>query len=182
MEFFAELFGGLTVGRRRTRRRVVQDEQERLAVSAPLGPGRDTALSADIPSALIPIDQRVRALAIGGAPAWSRRLKQIHDLKAAAVEQLAADWRTLALRHRRDPARFAADWRRHAEGFDLGRVNDLIARHNRHFPAEINLPMDVRTRDYVAYNGGDYRLERLTADWIYARFPPDLSAALAGAD
>ena len=178
MEYLANLFAAWPLARRRTRRRQIQDDQERAAVSAPIFPGHQQGLSASIPSPLIPIDQRVRALAVGGAPAWSRRLKKIHDLRAAAAAELEADWHGLAERHPRDPARFAAEWRGHAERFDWATVNDLIDRHNRHFPAEVNLPMDVHTRDYVAYNGTDYRLRALDAAWILERFPADLAAAL----
>ena len=182
MEYLANLLSAWPLARRRSRRRQIQDDQERAAVSAPLYSGREAALSASIPSPLIPIDQRVRALAIGGAPAWSRRLKKIHDLRAAATTELQADWLGLAERRRRDPARFAAEWRQHAESFDWRPLNDLIDRHNRHFPAEVNLPMDLQTRDYVAYNGTDYRLRALDAAWVLERFPPDLVAALRSGD
>ena len=178
MEYLANLLGAWPLARRRSRRRQIQDDQERAAASAPLFSSREQGLSAYIPSPLIPIDQRVRALAIGGAPAWSRRLKKIHDLRDAAAAELESDWQRLAERRRRDPARFAAEWRQHAERFNWGPVNELIDRHNRHFPAEVNLPMDVHTRDYVAYNGTDYRLRALDAAWILERFPADLAATL----
>lgn len=178
MEHLANLLAALPLSRRRSRRRQVQDDQERAAVSAPLFSAREQGLSAYVPSPLIPIDQRVRALAIGGAPAWSRRLKKIYELREAATAQLESDWHALADRRRRDPARFAAEWRRHAEQFDWAAVNELIDRHNRHFPAEVNLPMDIHTRDYVTYNGADYRQRTLDAAWILEQFRPELAAAL----
>ena len=178
MEYLANLFAAWPLARRRPRRSQIQDDQERTAVSAPLFSSREKGLSAYIPSPLVPIDQRVRALAIGGAPAWSRRLKKIHDLRDVAAAELEADWHRLAERRQRDPARFAAEWRQHAERFDWTTINDLIDRHNRHFPAEVNLPMDVHTRDYVAYNGTDYRLRPLDTAWILERFPADLAMAL----
>ena len=178
MEYLANIFAALPLARRRSRRRQIQDDQERIAVSASVHTGREKGLSAYIPSPLVPIDQRVRALAIGGAPAWSRRLKKIHDLRDAAVAELEAAWHELAGRRAGAPARFAAEWRQHAERYDLAVINDLIDRHNRHFPAEVNLPMDVHTRDYVAYNGTDYRLRALDAAWILERFPANLATAL----
>ncbi len=33
--------------------------------------------------------------------------------------------------------------------WDFGAVNDLIERHNRFYPIESRLPMDVRRRDYA---------------------------------
>ena len=121
----------------------------------------------------------MRALIVGGAPAWSRRLKRIDALTDRALAQLDDAWRDLALLRRADPVRFAADWRAYAARVDFSPINDLIGRHNLHFPAEANLAMDVRTRDYIGLGGGDYRRQPLDAAWVLERFPPDLSAALA---
>ena len=62
-------------------------------------------------------------------------------------------------------------WRRLAERWDFGEVNDLIDRHNRYYPIEARLPMDPRTRDYVKIGGRSYRREPLDAQWILERFP-----------
>jgi FtsP/CotA-like multicopper oxidase with cupredoxin domain len=50
-------------------------------------------------------------------------------------------------------------------------VNELIERHNRHFPAESRLPMNPRTGDFVLINGRAYTREPLDAEWILVRFP-----------
>jgi hypothetical protein len=50
-------------------------------------------------------------------------------------------------------------------------VNDLIERHNRLYPAEARLPMDVRRRDYVLVNGEHYARRPLDARWAFERFP-----------
>jgi hypothetical protein len=50
-------------------------------------------------------------------------------------------------------------------------VNDLIDRHNRYYPIEARLAMDLRTRDYVKIAGRSYRREPLDATWILDRFP-----------
>jgi hypothetical protein len=85
----------------------------------------------------------------------------------------------MATNARGDRARFAAVWRQYAASFDFDQVNELVDRHNRYFPAEANLPMDVKTLDYVSFAGADYRRQPLDAAWILAQFPPDLDDALA---
>jgi hypothetical protein len=178
MDDFAALFGTQPLTRlsRRVSRRHLEEEA-RIAESTP-DPNAPGNLSEHVPSALIPLHERVRALAVGGAPAWSRRLRRIHELSAGAAEQLGEAWRALARRRWNDATRFAAEWSEHARRFDFDQINDLVDRHNRFFPAEANLGMDVHTRDFVGLGGGDYRLKRLDADWILECFPPDLSAAL----
>ena len=178
MERLDLLFGSLSLGRRRPRLRPLPLDQEQAAAETPARPGREQGLEGHIPSPLIPTDERMRALIIGGAPAWSRRLKQIDALTDAALAQLQATWHELAKARRRDPVGFAAEWRDHAARVDFSRVNDLIARHNLHFPTEARLPMDIRTRDYIGPGGGDYRRRPLDAAWVLERFPPELSAAL----
>src|SRR5438046_907256 len=64
-------------------------------------------------------------------------------------------------------------WLELAKRWDFGDVNDLIERHNRHYPAESRLPMNPRTGDFVLVNGRPYAREPLDADWILARFPSD---------
>ena len=180
MEDMGEIFGSLTSARlsRRLQRRA-RIEEARIN-ELPARPGHEKNLSEHVPSALISTQDRVKALAVGGAPAWSRRLKRIHDLTAAATAELQADWYLMAKQARGDRPRFVAAWRQHAGRFDFQTINELVERHNRYFPTEANLPMDIKTLDYVAYAGGDYRRQRLDAAWILAQFPPDLDAALAG--
>jgi hypothetical protein len=96
-----------------------------------------------------------------------------------AQQELETAWRALAAACRDAPARFAAEWRAHAAGFDLSAVNELVRRHNLYFPAEANLAMDPRTGDYIGIGGGDYRRYPLDGGWVLERFPPELSAALA---
>ena len=62
-------------------------------------------------------------------------------------------------------------WRRIAERWDFGEVNDLIERHNRWYPVEARLAMNPRTRDFVKIGGRDYRREPLDAAWILGQFP-----------
>ena len=100
---------------------------------------------------------------LGGPLPFMRRLRQIDDEIETLTIRLAQ-----AYAERADPA----SWRRLAERFDFGEVNDLIERHNRYYPIEARLPMDPRTRDYVKIGGRSYRREPLDAQWILDRYPP----------
>jgi hypothetical protein len=99
---------------------------------------------------------------LGGPLPFMRRLRQIDDDIEALTARLAE-----AYAERVDDAA----WRRLAERWDFGEVNDLIDRHNRYYPIEARLPMDPRTRDYVKIGGRSYRREPLDAQWILDRFP-----------
>ena len=99
---------------------------------------------------------------LGGPLPFMRRLRQIDDEIEALTIRLAQLYV-----ERPD----AAAWRRLAERWDFGAVNDLIERHNRYYPIEARLPMDPRTRDYVKVGGRSYRREPLDAQWILDRFP-----------
>ena len=101
--------------------------------------------------------------ALGGPLPYMQRLRQIEDAIAGHEARLAAAHEE----HRGDPA----GWRRLAERWDFGDVNDLIARHNRWYPTEARLPMDPRTRDFVKVGGRTYRRDPLDAEWILERFP-----------
>lgn len=111
----------------------------------PLRPGKSrftlgTMAKDDVPSCgaspprnfTLSVADRMRALA-AGPPAFSRRLRRIEDLTAAIVSALEAcapvEVAALPERIRRDVAR----------------LNGLIDDHNRYYPIEARLPMDVRT-------------------------------------
>jgi hypothetical protein len=67
--------------------------------------------------------------------------------------------------------RSASAWRRTAEGWDFGAVNELIDGHNRWYPLEARLAMDPRSRDFVKVGGRDYRLRPLDSTWVLEQFP-----------
>jgi hypothetical protein len=115
--------------------------------------------------------------AVGGPTAWMRRLRAIEDAIEQHESQLDESWRTLS-EELEDPAEFAAAWRELAGNWRFERVNELIERHNRNFPAEARLAMDPRTRDFVRVNGRSYLREPLDASWVLERFPADRDAAL----
>jgi hypothetical protein len=143
------------------------------------------ALAEDVkgnPLAGEPIAQRLRNFrpdaaaqlaALGGPLAWMRRLRAIEILIRLHEQQLAETRESLREAYRNDEARFARVWRELAERWDFDEVNDLIARHNRHYPAESRLPMNPRTGDFVLVNGKPYTRPLLDAAWILARFPAD---------
>jgi hypothetical protein len=105
------------------------------------------------------------------------RLREIEAETSAHEEALATSWEELAEGCAGDSETFERRWRRRAARWDFGAVNDLIERHNRFYPIESRLPMDVRRRDYALVNGRPYRRNRLGADWILERFPPELATA-----
>jgi hypothetical protein len=115
--------------------------------------------------------------ALGGPTAWMRRLRAIEDAVEQHERRLGEEWRTLA--RETGEAKFAAAWRRLVGEWSFAEVNELIARHNRNFPAEARLAMDPRTRDFVRVNGRSHLRQPLDADWILERFPADREAALA---
>ena len=148
-------------------------------------------LEADLASSPVrgqPLRQRLRNFrpdaeagvrALGGPTAWMRRLRAIEDAVEQHERRLGEAWRTLAA-ELEDPTEFAAAWRELAGDWSFARVNELIERHNRNFPAEARLAMDPRTRDFVRINGRSYLRAALGPDWILDRFPPDRDAALRG--
>jgi hypothetical protein len=71
------------------------------------------------------LEERLRAY-VQGVPSHIRRRRRIEDLEARLVERLAGE--------------AAAD-----VTAELAQLNDLIARHNRYYPIEANLPVDLRT-------------------------------------
>lgn len=119
-------------------------------------------------------DAAVRAL--GGPTLWMRRLRAIEDAFREHELQLDEAWRALAAEIE-DAAEFARAWRQTARCWSFAQVNELIAGHNRWFPAEARLPMDPRTRDFVKVNGRPYEREPLDEEWILARWPADRTAA-----
>jgi hypothetical protein len=93
------------------------------------------------------LEERVRAL--GGPPAYIRRRRTIEDL----LEEIAKTARTL--RGELD-AREARALRKHVER-TLARLHELIDNHNRYYPMEANLPVDVRTGALVERGGVPWR-------------------------
>jgi hypothetical protein len=124
------------------------------------------------PLAGAPLPRRIRRFrpdaeayvaSLGGPLPYMRRLRTIDDEVASHLARL----RVAYLENGGDPAA----WRRLAERWDFGSVNELIDKHNRWYPIEARLPMDPRSRDFVKVGGSDYRRVPLDAAWILERFP-----------
>jgi hypothetical protein len=106
-------------------------------------------------------------------PRYMQRLREITRATERHREALAEAYEGLAAAHRGDPAAFAAAWRERVGSWSFDEVNELIRQHNEWYPIERQLPIDLRTRDYVLIAGRSYRRDELDADWVFARFPPE---------
>jgi hypothetical protein len=78
------------------------------------------------------VDERLRAYA-QGVPGYIRRHRRIEELEARLCAALAAATTPTELARSSELAA------------DLALLNDLISRHNRYYPIEANLPVDVRS-------------------------------------
>jgi hypothetical protein len=153
--------------RDREERRLLEEE---LAVS----PVKGKPLAARLRNFRPGADSAIRAL--GGPTVWMRRLRTIENEIERHEAALGERWLELAAESD-DAESFARDWRETARRWSFAQVNELIARHNRNFPAEARLPMDPRTRDFIRINGRPYERQQLDEQWILERWPADLGAA-----
>jgi hypothetical protein len=110
-------------------------------------------------------------LRAGGRPRWMERLLEIERGTARERRRLERAYRTL--REELPAAEFPDRWRATAEAWNFGAVNELIRQHNDWYPIERDLPMDLRTRDYVRVGGRSYRRTPLGPDWVLEQFPAD---------
>jgi hypothetical protein len=112
-------------------------------------------------------------LKAGVRPRWMERIAEIDH--AIAYQKRAYARRHRALREEcgEDRRRFAERWREIAEAARFDELNQLIAQHNDWYPIERDLPMDLRTRDYVQVGGRDYRRPLLGPEWVLEHFPAD---------
>jgi hypothetical protein len=113
---------------------------------------------------------------LGGPLPYMLRLREIERRTEEHASELEELWRELAHECEGDPARFGSLWRARAARYDFGEVNDLVERHNRWYPIEARLPMDVRRRDYVLVGGKPYTRDPLDVAWVLERFPAELGA------
>jgi hypothetical protein len=125
------------------------------------------------------VDSYVASL--GGPLPYMLRLREIERLTGEYEAELESRWHELAGECERDPRAFEDRWRSEVGRYDFDDVNRLIETHNRWYPVEARLAMDVRRRDYVLVGGRPYTREPLDAAWVLERFPARLdSMARAG--
>ena len=111
---------------------------------------------------------------LGGPLPYMQRLREIDERTERWLGTLEAAWHELAKECDGGTDAFEHRWSERAESYDFGEINDLVERHNRFFPAEARLPVDVRRRDFVLIGGQHYRRPFLDASWVLERFPSDL--------
>src|ERR1700722_17725996 len=97
-------------------------------------------------------EERVRAAA-SGPPAFMRRLRSIEDLEEGIVRVLAG----LCEEARASGQPAESHAREAAPRNALERLNDLIARHNRWYAIEANLPMRPGTGELIDRTGEPWR-------------------------
>jgi hypothetical protein len=139
-----------------------QRERERLEADRDLNPLVGKRLRRRIRNFRAEADNYLASL--GGPLPYMQRLRLIESETEGHLKRLAEAYDE----HLGD----ADGWRRVAERWDFGAVNELIERHNRWYPVEARLAMDPRTRDFVKVGGKPYRRDPLDAAWILERFPP----------
>ena len=115
-------------------------------------------------------------LSLGGPLPYMQRLREIEAETSAHERALEAAWHELAAAAP-DAEAFAKRWRRRLGRWNFSAVNDLIERHNRYYPIEARLPMDVRSGDFALVNGERYERRPLDEPWALERFPASLGAA-----
>jgi hypothetical protein len=114
------------------------------------------------------------------APRYMRRLRDLEKEFQALCRLLEVLYIDLVERRGHDLEGFAAEWRATLREWSFERVNSLVRQHNAWYPAESNLPMDPRTRDYVRIRGMSYRRRELGPRWALRHFPADPRAHAPG--
>ena len=112
----------------------------------------------------ITTEERVRAMTIG-APAWSTRKKDLEDKEAALLKALLGVYDKEGME----------TVRRHARTVNLDKLNAIIVKHNRWYPIEANLPIDMKTHGYLQ-GGNPWRPQPL---WTHELLLEAFDAALA---
>jgi hypothetical protein len=111
-------------------------------------------------------------LKAGVRPRWMERVIEVDGGIAHERRRLERAWRALRAECGEDAALFAERWRARVESwlYDEG-LNELIRQHNEWYPMERDLPIDIRTRDYVRVAGRSHRRPLLGPEWALREFP-----------
>jgi hypothetical protein len=114
-------------------------------------------------------------LQAGVVPRFIERARQIEAETARHRQRLERAYRWAREQHHDDPESFADHWLRIAQEWRFDDVNELIAEHNRWYPAERRLPLNPRTGDYLTIGNRDWRRVPLDATWVLTQFPAVIS-------
>ena len=107
----------------------------------------------------------------GSIPRWMERVSEVDQGIANERRRFAERYAALKGEYGHDREAFARRWGAIAEAARFDELNELIRQHNDWYPIERDLPMDMRTRDYVKVNGKSYRRPELGAAWVLEHFP-----------
>jgi hypothetical protein len=117
--------------------------------------------------------QTVEAYLKGNSrPRYMERLLEIEAGYRSHRRELEAAYAALEEDCRDVPWLFAPMWRARVRSWSFEGLNQLIREHNQWYPAEVDLPMDPRTRDFVPVRGASYRRVELGPEWVLEHFPP----------
>ena len=123
-------------------------------MAKPVSPAADTLAPAT--NFTLSVAERLQAY-VQGVPSHIRRRRRIEDLEAKLLARLAT---AAAPRDDLATSEVAAD---------LAQLNELIARHNRYYPIEANLAVELRTGRLLE-RGAPWRpLAPITAEKLLAR-------------
>jgi hypothetical protein len=107
---------------------------------------------------------------VTGPPAYALRKRRIEDIEEAFVAKIVALAQKSREEHAGDASRARAAAEHAArEAIDLTLLNALVAKHNRFYPCEANLPMDPKT-GVLLERGRPWRpLEPVTLEGLLAK-------------
>ena len=117
-----------------------------------------------------------------GPPAWSVRLKRIHDGRTELTARLDAAWADQARRCCGRPEEFARRWCTYIHALDLAALNALIEKHNAYYLIEARIPVSYPSGRYIIPEGIEYPQKRITAERLLEDYPADLDMALYFSD
>src|SRR6188508_2434390 len=109
-------------------------------------------------------------LKAGVKPRWMERIGEIDSAIAHQRRRFERAHRNLRAEADGDEEAFARRWTEFAERARFDELNELIQQHNDWYPIERDLPMDLRTRDYVRVGGRSYRRTPLSPEWVLEQF------------
>ena len=167
--------GGPAPARRRPAPRHASDADARL----PAAPGGDP-VGQPLRLVSVPFNTSSESVLKGliGPPAWSVRLKRIHDGRQQLTSRLDAAWADLARRCRNRPADFVRRWQAYVDALDLAVLNTLIETHNAYYLIETRIPVSYPSGRVIIPEGIEYPQQSITTERLLDDYPPDLDMAL----